>query len=72
MRILIFTIAQFAHILCADMNIATKYSAAQLAEIGRAMERKGFDNLNEFIIWACSAQAAETLTPSNPKPTTEK
>lgn len=61
MRILIFTSAHFAHILCADMNIATKYSAAQLAELGRAMERKGFKTLNEFIVWACSAQADETL-----------
>lgn len=61
MRILIFTAAQNAHIMCADMKITTRYSAEQLTEMGRAMERLGIKDVGEFIIWATSQQAAETL-----------
>lgn len=61
MRILIFTAAQNAHIICAAMKITTRYSAEQLTEIGRAMERVGIEDVGEFIIWATSKQAAETL-----------
>ena len=43
------------------MKITTRYSAEQLTEIGRAMERVGIEDVGEFIIWATSKQAAETL-----------
>ena len=61
MRILIFTSAQNAHTLCADMQLDTHYTAEQLAKIGRAMERSGAASLSDFIARATMQRANSVL-----------
>jgi hypothetical protein len=42
-------------------HITTAISDTELTNVGRAMERKGFDNIDDFLRWLVTTQTEAIL-----------